>query len=1127
MLDLMTKLSHRERNIIFALAGSVVLTACGGGSDATPAPSAEKTEVAKIRQQAASLNAGAPLISDELRQRMNSLAADARPAAIASAVRKANAQQDRRVEQYFIHYGEVDDAVISAARQYPLVILHPLTGKLTRQKVAAIQQGVDANDSSDDVKVLLYISVGEDLRTAGLSDEQMAADARFVGEGIGPRVDPRGVYPNGNPEMDNIPVLGKPSPAGTGFASYYLDDNSVVNDPNALGDGKPDRNGIFGGAFVNIGDPNWFETLQRMQLDGVDRLAGFREILMQDYGRGLAADGVFLDTIDTAAPNHFTDGNSSNQSEFEWTAPGVKRFIERLRAAYPDSLILQNRGLFFFDPRHAHYQHNARSSINYLLFESYRLNSNTTEEFSPFFFADNKHTIAPKLMAAASGEDGFQVLSLGYAEGPALSADDLFSATGAALQTLTTDITEAHKAGFSHYIGNAAIDVANHFVREHSSGEDSEAPVWNSIYNANQPGFPTPASAAEARVGIQALTAEKGGLRLHWDVALDQNAVTYRAYWQAQAFDFAAATPLADADSKVLTTHAGVGLGQGNLARRYAFQDRIEGLSSEHEYHVVIRAEDSKGNAESNTQAISASPLPVFAVDGEFGEWNSVAALHNDSADVSLSAGADFLQIKMVQEQQQLYLYFDSNTRFSLDGSPDYSYSRNLIFIDADNNAATGYPIAGVIGSDYVINGQHLYLQSATQFNAGFVSTLDVALNENNTALELLLPLGLLGDKADQLRLVFLNDELGDYAPDFGGAIAFNLQNAEAPQDAITVDGDLSEWLTRPGLADGNDSPQSAGPDWQSLWLANDDEHVYLAWRSEHAYNLDGSPAYPYSRNLILLDTDENAESGYQFNGIGSDYLIAGDSLYKQEAGVFNAGIVQALTVEPKTTARDFEMRLPGALLGDNRWLQLSAVNDESFDLIPNSGRVYRYDRLNGRGVEIASTQAIRPVRIDGDYSDWTQIPVYLRDSSGDAAATVNGPDWREIKLAHDADNLYVLAGTANAFNLSGEPDYAYSRTLIFIDSDNNPDTGYAVNGIGSDLVINGDAVYSQSSDQFALAFLGRVPLAGREMTQRFELSLPREWLGDDPARIKLQLLNDEVFDYAPEQGATFMYRLR
>jgi len=51
--------------------------------------------------------------------------------------------------------------------------------------VASIQAGVNPSDPADDVIVLGYISVGEDLRSVGLTPEQMRNDPRFIGNGQG------------------------------------------------------------------------------------------------------------------------------------------------------------------------------------------------------------------------------------------------------------------------------------------------------------------------------------------------------------------------------------------------------------------------------------------------------------------------------------------------------------------------------------------------------------------------------------------------------------------------------------------------------------------------------------------------------------------------------------------------------------------------------------------------------------------------------------------------------------------------------------------------------------------------------------------------------------------------------
>ena len=503
---------------------------------------------------------------------------------------------------YMIYYGALTKEVIAIAKTYPLVIIHPMNANATRAQIKSIQQGVNPKIASDDVKVLGYISIGEDLRTINLTDEQMLKDKRFIGNGVGPRIDPRGSFPNGGPSLDGITPIGNPSPAGSGFASWYLDDNDY--------NGKPDRNKYFLGAFVNAGDPEWYKALDKMSLDGIDKLPGLAEILTTKYGRGLGMDGVFLDTIDTCAPNFYTDSSSGNQSEFEWTAPGFAAFMERLRLNYPEKLILQNRGLFFMNPALPQYKYCTRPFINYLLFESYRLNSNTSEEFSPTFFPDNKYNYAPKIMAEANRPDGFVPLSLGYAEGPVatMSSKTLLGKSLLGAKSLMTDIDEAQNImGFRHYITDAGIGLVNSFVKNNTIKVDKIPPHWASTYNDKgtwPPSMPTP------RVGIQQAITGIGTITIRWDVALDYNKVNYALYYQTEPFDFISDPTLSKATKLILAPEIGDGYADGAGADRYPYQETIKGLEAGKTYYLLIRAFDDSAakNEEKNQVFLIAAP---------------------------------------------------------------------------------------------------------------------------------------------------------------------------------------------------------------------------------------------------------------------------------------------------------------------------------------------------------------------------------------------------------------------------------------------------------------------------------------------------------------------------------------
>src|SRR5580704_7906920 len=85
-------------------------------------------------------------------------------------------------QPYLIYYGNWTASQVDYARtNYHLVILHPASN-ITSNDIATIKRGQDnIAGTADDVLVLAYLSLGEDDR----------AGAPFVGDGLGPRVDPR------------------------------------------------------------------------------------------------------------------------------------------------------------------------------------------------------------------------------------------------------------------------------------------------------------------------------------------------------------------------------------------------------------------------------------------------------------------------------------------------------------------------------------------------------------------------------------------------------------------------------------------------------------------------------------------------------------------------------------------------------------------------------------------------------------------------------------------------------------------------------------------------------------------------------------------------------------------------
>lgn len=83
-------------------------------------------------------------------------------------------------------------------------------------------------------------------------------------------------------------------------------------------------------------------------------------------------------------------------------------------------------------------------------------------------------------------------------------------------------------------------------------------------------------------------------------------------------------------------------------------------------------------------------------------------------------------------------------------------------------------------------------------------------------------------------------------------------------------------------------------------------------------------------------------------------------------------------------------------------------------------------------------------ILIDEDFEDWNQIHTKVSDPQNDGNGVI---DFTELKVANDSEYLYLNFDTGAEINLQE------SRILIYIDIDNNINTGIPVNGIGADII--------------------------------------------------------------------------
>lgn len=137
-----------------------------------------------------------------------------------------------------------------------------------------------------------------------------------------------------------------------------------------------------------------------------------------------------------------------------------------------------------------------------------------------------------------------------------------------------------------------------------------------------------------------------------------------------------------------------------------------------------------------------------------------------------------------------------------------------------------------------------------------------------------------------------------------------------------------------------------------------------------------------------------------------------------------------------------------------------------------------------------ASGGTYAPIVVNGDFSDWADVPVLAVDPN-DAV----GVDWGEIKVANDDDRIYVY------FKLYEAADPFTTNSPIFVDGDGNHGTGFQVWGgvIGSEMLIESSSVYQQAGggwNEGALAAGTVLQSPFAVAATEFEMSIDRHVVG-------------------------------
>lgn len=210
------------------------------------------------------------------------------------------------------------------------------------------------------------------------------------------------------------------------------------------------------------------------------------------------------------------------------------------------------------------------------------------------------------------------------------------------------------------------------------------------------------------------------------------------------------------------------------------------------------------------------------------------------------------------------------NEHYTLHFSHPFEYYR--VYIDSDHSAATGYAVAG-IGADYLIENDLLYAHGAAGWNWTQIGGVTQVMTA--TSIDWTVPRSTIGETAypNTASLSFEAETIGQPVENAG-----KYEHVYSPSTG-TITGYFAE---------------------------NDATNVY--------YQANFSTAYTYKH--VYIDTDTNAATGYAYAGIGADYMIENNQLYRHAGAGWNWTFIANTTTTGGTTGTK-SWTVPRATLGE------------------------------------------------------------------------------------------------------------------------------------------------------------------------------------------------------------------
>ena len=294
-------------------------------------------------------------------------------------------------------------------------------------------------------------------------------------------------------------------------------------------------------------------------------------------------------------------------------------------------------------------------------------------------------------------------------------------------------------------------------------------------------------------------------------------------------------------------------------------------------------------------------------------------------------------------------------------------------------------------------------------------------------------------DTSANLRIAFAQ-EGSQYLPSPGRLMLVlppQSETAFGPDVNIQVDAEMDDW-------EGVEPAAKSADGKTVLYAALDDENLFLLARGTMAEFSD-----------IFIDTDRSSDTGYTSTGwpeFGGDWLVENGGLFKSTGAGWNWGPVEGAEIEYAEKAdggvKTIEYRIPLASLDIARPRAISVGFTSNDIRVPESGQ---------RAPLISPP--LPKIVVDGNAQEWGEFPL-----------TATGTGKVSSMKAFASNKKISILAHASTFD---------EETNIFIDSDNNHETGYQgweFKRTGADYLVQNGTLYESTGAGWGWKVIGQVP---------------------------------------------------